>query len=129
VRRDVHLERGPAPADHQTVGVLEQGFPGRGAVGHLRAVADTDVQTVRTDTRRVAGQGEAGVAAEGLRLHHLRVGEEREGAAAVLHQRLCQFGKLVLQDQLEEDEGEGGRLRGVVWGEESIGGLIDYRSR
>lgn len=112
MRRYVHLERRAAPAFHRHPRrLLQQGVPGRCALGHLGTAAGADVQAVRDDTGGVAGQGAPGQPAEGLRVHHLRVGEECEDVAAGVHQRLPEQKQLVLQDQLETDEGQ----RGEHW--------------
>lgn len=74
----MHVEwRAAVPFGQQDHRLLEQSVPGRRAVGHFRASAGADVQAVRTDTRRVAGQREASLTAERLRLCDFRVGKER----------------------------------------------------
>lgn len=116
-----------APLHH----VLAESLPRRHSLGHQRADADADPQTVRPDPHRVAGQGAERGTAQRLRVRHLRVGEAGESAAAsVQHSRhvlgiierrvhrvdseLVLIGvwqherQLLLQDLVEAHQGEGG---------------------
>lgn len=108
VRTHLHLERCASASYRQTDGLLEQGVSWWSSLGHIRATFGANVQAVRSDKGRVAGQRQAGAATEGLRLRRIRVGEERESAAPGLHQRFHEQRELVLQDLVKEDESEGG---------------------
>lgn len=109
------MERRAAGAHLQADRLLDQGVPRRRPVGHHRAAAGAGVQALRRHQGRVAPQGQAGRAAQGLRVRPAGVREGRAGAAAELRlqeqqPRCFRYGRLLLQNFLQEDEVEGGKV-------------------
>lgn len=93
----MHLERISSATDAQDRQLFAEGVSRWHSVGHKRTIAHSNLQVIRTDKvgsftfawtngrnawhafslaqSRMAGQGESGGPAEGLRVHHFRIGK------------------------------------------------------
>lgn len=76
-RSHLHLERRFTSTFEQDNRLFVQSIFGRRSMGYFRAGVGPYLQTVWKYPRRMARKGQASVAAERLRLHHLRSRKER----------------------------------------------------